>query len=91
MIQYKHLSVAMFEGYAGTSASGFRAEVAAEEALARLADVVERYEDFKAGVRSSSPGGARTDNEFGRSRTRICSRTPGIPPAEGPVSEGGRP
>ncbi|MBB4781903.1 hypothetical protein [Streptomyces rapamycinicus] len=66
MIQYKHLSVAMFEGYAGTSASGFRAEVAAEEALARLADVVERYEDFKAGVRSSSPGGARTDNEFGR-------------------------
>ncbi|GGM11397.1 hypothetical protein GCM10010129_64270 [Streptomyces fumigatiscleroticus] len=66
MIQYKHLSVAMFEGYAGTSASGFRAEVAAEEALARLADVVERYEDFKAGVRSSAPGGARTDNEFAR-------------------------
>ncbi|MEU5093432.1 hypothetical protein [Streptomyces sp. NPDC020996] len=66
MIQYKHLSVAMFEGYAGTSASGFRAEVAAEEALARLADVVERYEDFKAGVRSSAPGGARTDNEFVR-------------------------
>lgn len=66
MIQYKHLSVAMFEGYAGTSSSGFRAEVAAEEALARLADVVERYEDFKAGVRSTSPGGPRTDNEFAR-------------------------
>ncbi|MFJ4887417.1 hypothetical protein [Streptomyces sp. NPDC088731] len=66
MIQYKHLSVAMFEGYAGTSPSGFRAEVAAEEALARLADVVERYEDFKAGLRSTSPGGPRTDNEFAR-------------------------
>ncbi|MCA6090625.1 hypothetical protein LE181_00310 [Streptomyces sp. SCA3-4] len=66
MIQYKHLSVAMFEGYAGTSSSGFRAEVAAEEALARLADIVERYEDFKAGVRSTSPGGLRTDNEFTR-------------------------
>ncbi|MFB7732947.1 hypothetical protein ACFC08_00820 [Streptomyces sp. NPDC056112] len=66
MIQYKHLSVAMFEGYAGTSASGFRAEVAAEEAMARLADVVERYEDFKAGIRSSAPGGTRTDNEFAR-------------------------
>lgn len=64
MIQYKHLSVAMFEGYAGTSPSGFRAEVAAEEALARLADTVERYEDFKAGIRSFAPGGARTDNEF---------------------------
>nr|WTB12192.1 hypothetical protein OG546_49300 [Streptomyces antimycoticus] len=50
----------------GTSSSGFRAEVAAEEALARLADVVERYEDFKAGVRSTSPGGPRTDNEFAR-------------------------
>lgn len=71
MIQYKHLSVAMFEGYAGTSASGFRAEVAAEEALARLADVVERYEDFKAGVRSSAPGGVRTDNEFGRAQEEL--------------------
>ncbi|QMU75974.1 hypothetical protein GXW83_09735 [Streptacidiphilus sp. PB12-B1b] len=66
MIQYKHLSVAMFEGYAGTAPSGFRAEVAAEEALARLADIVERYEDFKAGVRSSAPGGTRTDNEFAK-------------------------
>ncbi|AMY20336.1 MULTISPECIES: hypothetical protein [Nocardiaceae] len=34
-IQYRHLSVQMFEGYAGTSDSGFRAEVEAEEALAR--------------------------------------------------------
>jgi hypothetical protein len=50
----------------GTSPSGFRAEVAAEEALARLADIVERYDDFKAGVRSTAPGGARTDNEFAR-------------------------
>ncbi|WP_328308423.1 hypothetical protein OG432_05860 [Streptomyces sp. NBC_00442] len=66
MVQYKHLSVAMFEGYAGTSPSGFRAEVAAEEALARLADIVERYDDFKAGVRSTAPGGTRTDNEFSR-------------------------
>jgi hypothetical protein len=34
-IQYRHLSIQMFEGYAGTSASGFRAEVEAEHALAR--------------------------------------------------------
>lgn len=34
-IQYRHMSVQMFEGYAGTSDSGFRAEVEAEEALAR--------------------------------------------------------
>lgn len=34
-IQYRHLGVQMFEGYAGTSESGFRAEVEAELALAR--------------------------------------------------------
>lgn len=34
-IAYRHHSIRMFEGYAGTSASGFRAEVEAEEALAR--------------------------------------------------------
>ncbi|WP_433565558.1 hypothetical protein ACQP1O_10080 [Nocardia sp. CA-151230] len=34
-IQYRHMSIQMFEGYAGTSDSGFRAEVEAERALAR--------------------------------------------------------
>ncbi|MFG1858926.1 site-specific integrase [Actinomadura geliboluensis] len=34
-IQYRHLSIQMFEGYAGTSDSGFRAEVESEQALAR--------------------------------------------------------
>lgn len=34
-IQYRHLSIHMFEGYAGTSDSGFRAEVEAEQALTR--------------------------------------------------------
>ena len=34
-IAYRHHSIQMFEGYAGTSDSGFRAEVEAEQALAR--------------------------------------------------------
>ncbi|MGK5738901.1 hypothetical protein [Micromonospora sp. URMC 103] len=34
-IAYRHLSIQMFEGYAGTSDSGFRAEVESELALAR--------------------------------------------------------
>jgi len=34
-IAYRHHSIHMFEGYAGTSESGFRAEVEAEQALAR--------------------------------------------------------
>jgi hypothetical protein len=34
-IQYRHHGIQMFEGYAGTSDSGFRAEVEAEQALTR--------------------------------------------------------
>ncbi|MFB7124701.1 hypothetical protein [Kitasatospora sp. NPDC056273] len=34
-LQYRHLRVQMFEGYAGTSDSGFRDEVESEEAIAR--------------------------------------------------------
>ncbi|MEV0888564.1 hypothetical protein AB0J03_32750 [Streptomyces microflavus] len=34
-LQYRHQSIHLFEGYAGTSDSGFRAEVQAEDALAR--------------------------------------------------------
>lgn len=46
-IAYRHHSVQMFEGYAGTSESGFRAEVEAEEALARgehLLAMIEQHE-----------------------------------------------
>jgi len=34
-VQYRHLGIQMFEGYAGTSDSGFRAEVEAEQAMQR--------------------------------------------------------
>ncbi|MFG3053160.1 hypothetical protein ACGFZP_19705 [Kitasatospora sp. NPDC048239] len=34
-LQYRHLRVQMFEGYAGNSSSGFRDEVESEEAIAR--------------------------------------------------------
>ena len=40
MIQYKHASVAAFEGYAGSSASGFRAEVENQRALGQLDDLL---------------------------------------------------
>ncbi|MGX6605783.1 hypothetical protein ACWKSP_27165 [Micromonosporaceae bacterium Da 78-11] len=46
-IAYRHLSIQMFEGYAGTSDSGFRAEVESEEALARgeqLLAMIDSYE-----------------------------------------------
>ncbi|MET9694515.1 hypothetical protein ABZY81_39945 [Streptomyces sp. NPDC006514] len=34
-VQYRHLDIQMFEGYAGTSDSGFRAEVEAEQSMQR--------------------------------------------------------
>lgn len=46
-IAYRHHSIQMFEGYAGTSDSGFRAEVEAEQALARgehLLALIDRHE-----------------------------------------------
>lgn len=49
-IQYRHHSIQMFEGYAGTSESGFRAEVEAEEALARgehLFAIVDQHDHSK--------------------------------------------
>lgn len=54
MLQYGHASVLMFEGYAGNSASGFQSEIEEERRLARLGDVVQMYDDWKAG---NSPGG----------------------------------
>jgi hypothetical protein len=46
-IQYRHHSIQMFEGYAGTSESGFRGEVEAEQSLQRgerLLAMIENYE-----------------------------------------------
>ncbi|MFK4299415.1 integrase [Arthrobacter sp. GAS37] len=64
MTQYKHLHVATFEGYAGTSKSGFKLEVEAELALARERDIIDRYESFKAGESSAGPGVRKIDSEF---------------------------
>ncbi|MFD3612608.1 hypothetical protein ACFWXA_31990 [Streptomyces atroolivaceus] len=46
-LQFRHLRVQMFEGYAGTSESGFRDEVEAEDAIARgekLGDLITSHE-----------------------------------------------
>ncbi len=63
-IQYKHLSVAMFEGYAGTSPSGFPTEIEAERAYARMQDLTDRFDDFLAGQPVGGPGADRLTAEF---------------------------
>lgn len=61
-IQYKHASVAAFEGYAGTSASGFMAEVEAERVIAQLDSILEYYADYSHGRRMGGPGANRVQS-----------------------------
>ena len=55
----KHASVAAFEGYAGSSKSGFRAEVKAQRALGQIDDILDYFDDRRAGGSPSGPAGPR--------------------------------
>lgn len=71
-IAYRHHGIQMFEGYAGTSASGFRAEVESEQALARGEDLlalIDRHEH-------TSLSGPAADEA--QSRLENMARTPGF-------------
>jgi len=71
-IQYKHASIAMFEGYAGSVPSGFRREVEQERALGQLDDVVEHYEEaIRRGLPPAGPAAARLRSEFARIRDEL--------------------
>jgi hypothetical protein len=70
--QYKHAQIAVFEGYAGTSASGFAAEVAAEQAVARLDYTAELYRDWLNEGRSGGGAAAGINAEFERIRTELA-------------------
>lgn len=59
MIQYKHASVAAFEGYAGSSNSGFRAEIEAQRALGQIDDILDYFDDRRAGGSPFGPAGPR--------------------------------
>ncbi len=69
--QYKHVAVAMFEGYAGSSASGFAAEVASEEATALLDYAEELYRDWNDAGRSAGGAAQAVDAEFDRIRREL--------------------
>jgi hypothetical protein len=64
-IQYQHVSVATFEGYAGRSESGFRNEIEAERQLQQMEDIVDRYEDYCRGMKATGPGAAHIGRIFG--------------------------
>jgi hypothetical protein len=69
--QYKHAAITMFEGYAGTSASGFADEVAAEEAVAKLDYVEDLYHDWNEGGPSAGGAAQRFEAEFDRIRNEL--------------------
>jgi integrase len=64
MIQYKHSGIAAYEGYAGSSSSGFRTEVERERALGQLDDVLSYFEHHRAGEVLMGPAAVRIANEL---------------------------
>jgi hypothetical protein len=64
MIQYKHASIAAYEGYAGSSRSGFRSEVERERALGQLDDVLSYFERHRVGDVLMGPAAARISSEL---------------------------
>jgi len=73
--QYKHAQVAIFEGYAGTSASGFAAEVEAEQATARLDYAEDLYRDWLA----DGPSGGGADHKINAEFARIHAELADLP------------
>ncbi|MFD6045205.1 hypothetical protein ACFWG7_28380 [Streptomyces koyangensis] len=69
--QYKHNAFAIFEGYAGTSASGFADEVASEKAGALLDYVEDLYHDHNEGGRSAGGAASRVAVDFDRIRAEL--------------------
>ncbi len=59
MIQYKHASSAMFEGYAGSSPSGFSVQIDQERRAGQLEDVLEYFEARRIGDEFSGPAKTR--------------------------------
>lgn len=59
MIQYKHVSVATFEGYAGSSKSGFLAEVETERRVGQMDDILTYFDERQLGFGLSGPAAVR--------------------------------
>lgn len=63
-LQFKQVAVATFEGYVGTSASGFPQEVEAERKLGQLDDILEYFEGHRRGQRLTGPAVKRITGVF---------------------------
>ena len=70
--QYQHAKITVFEGYAGTSSSGFAAEVEAEQNIARLDYLENLYRDWNTGGPAGGGAARRIDAEFSRIRADLA-------------------
>jgi hypothetical protein len=73
MIQYKHASIAAYEGYAGSSRSGFRNEIERERVLGQLDDVLSYFERHRAGEVLMGPAATRISSELQQAVDKIGS------------------
>lgn len=64
MIQYKHASVATFEGYSGSSPSGFQRQVEQEHQYGQLDDILEYFDAHQIGDTFGGPAAARLNVSF---------------------------
>jgi hypothetical protein len=64
MIQYKHAGIAAYEGYAGSSRSGFRNEVEHERAVGQLEDIASYFGRHRAGEVLIGPASVRISKEM---------------------------
>lgn len=81
MIQYKHASVAAFEGYAGSSHSGFKRQVEQEHCYGQLDDILEYFDAHEIGEDFAGPAANRlksamqqTAHQLGPLPGRIADR-----------------
>lgn len=63
-LQFKHVGIATFEGYAGTSRSGFRQEIEAEMLLKKTLDLVDNYQRATRTEPFGGGGGDRIQAEL---------------------------
>ena len=83
MIQYKHVSVATFEGYAGSSRSGFLAEVETERRLGQMDDILIYFDDRQLGSGLSGPAAVRIAKSLDGAASQLK-------PLPGMIAERGR-
>ena len=77
--QYQHAKVTVFEGYAGTSSSGFAAEVEAEQNIARLDYLENLYRDWNTGGPAAVQHAASTPSSPGSAPTSQTCQAPSPP------------